>query len=192
MEAPNVENGTGRGPVSNGCSFDRIYSHSGRRDDEPQERDRFVQEGAFGGVGVKLLLLKLSVDRPEVLLMLGDGMTIDENVIKIYDQKLTGEGSKHIIHEAHECTQGIRESERHDEPFVEPFEIFKRRLPFIPCPDADLVIPVSEVQLGENFGAGQLVQQVINARDGKTIPHRYTVDGSAVNTQTPGTVLLGS
>ena len=112
--------------------------------------------------------------------MLGDGMTVDENVIKIYDQKLTGEGPKHIIHEAHECTRGIRESERHDKPFAEPFGSFKCCLPFIPRPDANLVIPFSEVQLGENFGTGQLIQQVINARDGEPIPYRYRYswDGS--------------
>ena len=86
--------------------------------------------------------------------MFSDETTVDENVIKIYHQKLTGEGPEHIIHEAHECTRGIGESKRHDEPLIEPFRSFKRCLPFIPRPDVYLVIPVSEIQLGENFSAG--------------------------------------
>ena len=52
------------------------------------------------------------------------------------------------------------------------------------------MVSVPQIKLGEYFRAGELVEQVVNAGDGKTIAYRNPVDRSTVHAQPPGTVLL--
>lgn len=55
---------------------------------------------------------------------------------------------------------------------------------------AHLMIAASQVQLGEEFGALELIWQFIDDGDGKNIAHRLEVQCSIVNTEAPCSVLV--
>ena len=86
--------------------------------------------------------------------MLVDGTTVDEYIIKINLQKLTGDGTEDFVHESHEGTRGVGETEWHNEPFVKPLARLEGRLPLVALPDSHLMISVPHIQLGEDCRSG--------------------------------------
>ena len=86
--------------------------------------------------------------------MLVDGTTVDEDIVKIDHQKLTGEGAEDFVHESHEGTRGVGETKWHDEPFVKSLASLEGRLPLVALPDSHLMISVPKIQFGEDCRSG--------------------------------------
>ena len=107
METPHFELRFWCRPVTDSRGFARVDGDSCSRDDEPKEGDRSAQKRAFGDVGEELLFLEFGAESLEVSLVFGGGSTVDQDIVKIYDQELTNEGPQHFIHQAHEGTRGV-------------------------------------------------------------------------------------
>ena len=154
VETPHIKQRLRRQPVTNsgGLGWIDCYPYGG--DDEAEERNRCAQERTFGDIGEEFFFLEFGADRPELVFVFGGKAVVDENIIKIDHEEITGEGAQHFIHQLHECTRGIREAERHYEPFAESFAGFQCCFPFITCTDPHLMVTISKVQLGEYLSTG--------------------------------------
>ena len=74
---------------------------------------------------------------------------------------------QHVVHESLEGGWRVAESERHDQKFEEGVMRPECCLVDVGRPHADLVVSGSEVELGEEAGAMELVQQLVDDRDGE-------------------------
>ena len=134
--------------------------------------------------------MKLGAYRPEMKLVLVDGAAVNDDIVEVHHKKFAGEGPENFVHEAHKCAWSIGETEWHDEPFIQSLACLEGRLPLVTFPDTNLMITVSEVQLGEDRGSSELIQKIVDAGNRKAIAHRDTVDGPVVDAKTSGAVLL--
>jgi hypothetical protein len=66
----------------------------------------------------------------------------------------------------------------------------ERRLVDIAESHANLVVPESKVQLGEESSTVEFVQKFIQHRNGEHILNREGVQGAVVSAKTPGSVCL--
>ena len=123
--------------------------------------------------------------------MFGGCPAVDQNNVEINDRKFSVVGTQNFIHQSHEGAGGIGEAEWHDEPFVKSSPGFECHLPFVSCADPHLVIAIPLIKLGEYGGSGELIEKVIDARDGKTITYYDAIDRSTIYAQSLGAVLLG-
>jgi hypothetical protein len=82
----------------------------------------------------------------------------------------------------------VAESERHDQKFEEGVMRPECCLVDVGRPHADLVVSGSEVELGEEAGAMELVQQLVDDRDGEHILDGYGVQRAVVDAEPPRAV----
>jgi hypothetical protein len=75
-------------------------------------------EFAFLKFGKQLVLLQSLEHLPEVLCMLFQGATIDQNVVYVDDNKVIKPFLKNVIHESAECGRCIGEPKRHHQEFI--------------------------------------------------------------------------
>ena len=110
-------------------------------------------------------------------------LAVYQYVIKKHKYKTTKEGPEHIIHESLERRRSVAQPERHDQKLVEAFVGAERRLVYVLRPHAHLVVPRTQVQLGEETGAMEFVQQLVDHRDRKGVLHRERVQCAVVNAE---------
>ena len=127
----------------------------------------------------------------DMVKMVGKRGGVDQDIVKINDDKLADEVPKDVIHEAHEGVRRIGETKGHHEPFIQPLLGFERRLPFITFPHTDLMVTTLEIHFRENGGTMELIKHMIEPWDRVAILDRDLVDGPAINTHTPRPVLFG-
>jgi len=72
---------------------------------------------------------------------------IHKYVIKIHNDKLAYDRSKHLIHKSYEGARCISQAKWHDQSLIEAALGFKRRLSFIPFKDSDLAVATSKINL---------------------------------------------
>ena len=89
---------------------------------------------------------------------------IYQDIIKEDHDKLVQFSHEHRIHEIHEVSRCICKTEEHDEILIQPISRRESCLRYIFRTDLDLMIPRSQVNLGEYLGFRQLIKQDINAR----------------------------
>ena len=66
----------------------------------------------------------------------------------------------------------------------------EHRLGHVVGVDADLVVARSQIQLGEEKGPMQFIQELLDDGDRELILHRGRVERAVVHTEAPGPVLL--
>jgi hypothetical protein len=69
-------------------------------------------------LGIQLVFPQSLEHLPEVLRMLFQGATIDQNVVYVNDNKVIKPFPKNVIHESAECGGCIGEPKRHHQEFV--------------------------------------------------------------------------
>jgi len=109
-------------------------------------------------VTIKLLFGQDAQNLVEVVGMLLFITAIHKYVIKIHNDKLTYDRSKHLIYKSHEGARCISQAKWHDQPLIEAALGFERRLLFIPFKDSDLVVVTSKINLGEDSGSMKLIK----------------------------------
>ena len=95
-----------------------------------------------------------------------------------------------VIHQPHEGFGGIRQPERHDQPFEKALVGFEGSLPHIRGFDWYLVIRRLQVDLAEIFHPFELFQKVINPWDQVPITNSDPIQLPIVNTESPSPILL--
>lgn len=86
--------------------------------------------------------------------------------------------------------RGVGEAEQHDEELEQPLVSAERRLVDVIWMHAYLVIAGAHVELGEEPGAAQLVEQLLRHRDRKFILDCLVVESPVVNAESPRAILL--
>ena len=82
----------------------------------------------------------------------------DEEVVHIDDEpSFSDHVLEGVIHESLECGRGIAKAEEHDGGFEESFVGDEGRLPLVTIFDMDVVVPLTDIKLGEVAGVFQLV-----------------------------------
>ena len=98
-----------------------------------------------------------------------------ENIIKENQHELTEEGAQDIIHECLKGSRGVAQPKRHHQELVEAVVCAERRLVEVSRIHADLMIPRAQVKLGEEPGAVEFVQELVDHWYGKSV-----LDGDGV------------
>ncbi|GBG63878.1 hypothetical protein CBR_g39659 [Chara braunii] len=96
--------------------------------------------------------------------MLVQTPTVHQDAVEVDEY----ESIQHVLelhcHSRLECGRGIRKAKRHNQAFEVPISHLKRGLVAVLLPDLELVISRSEVKLGEELGAAQPFEEVVDAR----------------------------
>ena len=91
----------------------------------------------------------------------------DEEVIHVDNQpSFSDHVSEGVIHETLEHSGGVAKAEEHDGGFKEAFVSDEGRLPLVTILDADVVVPLTNIKLGEVASIFQLVHEVGDKREG--------------------------
>ena len=96
---------------------------------------------------------------------------VDGDIINIYDQKIIGEWAKNIFHHPQEGFWRICQSERHDQQLKKAFLRFEGSLPDIGLLNWQLMIARLQVNLAEKLAPFELMEEVIDPRNGIPIPY---------------------
>ncbi|PKU88078.1 hypothetical protein MA16_Dca020049 [Dendrobium catenatum] len=81
--------------------------------------------------------------------MMTHRLTIDKNVVKVDNYKLSYERAQHLGHNPHESAWGITQSNWHDHPLIKSILDLKGSFSLIIVSDLDLVVPTFKVNLRE-------------------------------------------
>jgi hypothetical protein len=118
------------------------------------------------------------------------GITKDQDVIEEHQDKHSDEVVEDVVHESLECCRCIGEAERHDQKLKMAVVRAKRSLLLIGRLHAHLVVPTVEVELGEEAGATELVEEFIHHRNWKHVADRLGVERAVVHAKASRPVLL--
>lgn len=149
-----------------------------------------VAERTLGLLDSELVLTKALENSSDMLQMSGPGATENQNVVKKYQHKSANEVVQHIVHESLKGRRCIGEAERHHQEFKVLVVSAERCLLHICVLHQDLVIATTQIQLGEESGAAELIQQLVNHRNRKFITNRLQVQGPVVDAETPRAILF--
>ena len=84
--------------------------------------------------------------------MLFAGLGKNEDVVQIDENIFVNHVSEEVVDQGLENCWGIGEVEWHHQIFIKSGGRVKSSLPFIPLSDADKVVGITEVELGEDHG----------------------------------------
>jgi hypothetical protein len=122
--------------------------------------------------------------------VIGPRRTVNKDVVKKDKHEPSEEGPENVVHQRLERGRRVAETERHDEELIEPIMGPERRLVDVGGQHAYLVISGAQVELGEEAGAMQLVQQLVDHGDREGVLDGEGVQGPVVDAETPAAIRL--
>jgi len=72
-------------------------------------------------------------------------LTINQDIIKVNDYKLTNKSTQHMIYQSHKSTRCISKSKRHNQPLIQTIFSFKNSFSFIPFFHPNLMITTFKI-----------------------------------------------
>lgn len=114
--------------------------------------------------------------------MLRPGDVVDEYIIKENKHKVTQIPTEDVIHQSLKHRWGVRQSERHEQELVALVRL-ERRLLHIVEVHAYLVIAGSEVELGEEPRAVELVKELLDHRNRELVFDGDGAEGTIIHTK---------
>ena len=113
-----------------------------------------------------------------------------QDIINEDHHKLVQFGHEHQIHEIHEVSRCIRKNEGHDKILIQSIPRRESCLSYIFRTDLDLMLPRSQINLGEYLSFRQLIKQDINVRKRVFILDGHRIQGTIVHTHAQGLIFL--
>ena len=120
-----------------------------------------------------------------MLELLSPYFTINENIIKEYQNEFSQVGPKYFIHQCLECGRGICEAKWHDQKFIVAIMCVESCFRDIILMNPNLVISKTNIQLEEKISTMELIQKLINNRNWKLILDCYVIKCSKVDVEAP-------
>ena len=117
-------------------------------------------ELTFIRTSVKSVFPKASEDFSDMLPVLGGIIRIDEDVIKVDDNRNVNHVGKDVVHKMLESSWSVGETERHNQPFKRPITSLECSLPFVSVSNADKIIGMPKVDFGVNPGFPGGIQKI--------------------------------
>ena len=94
----------------------------------------------------------------------------DEQVIHVYEESsFCNHVSEEVVYEALESCRGVHQSKKHYHQLEEPSVSGKGSFPQVSVFDAYIIIPPSDIELGEEFCSLELVKEVGYQQKGVSI-----------------------
>ena len=130
----------------------------------PQELYFFLCKFTFVGLGIQMMLPKLSKHFLEKLFMLLQCSRINEYVVNKDDYPIIQKFMKDVIHHLHERGSSITQPEGHNQVLKGTKPSAYCCLWFISLSHPNLMKPSLEINLGENCSAFYRIEQIIHMR----------------------------
>ncbi|GBG80709.1 hypothetical protein CBR_g31166 [Chara braunii] len=126
----------------------------------------------------------------QVFHMLVQTPDVHQDVVEVDEYESIQHVSELRCHGRLECGWGIRKAKTHNQPFEMPISRLKRRLVAVLLPDLELVISRFEVKIGEELGAAQPFEEVVDARERADVLDGLRVELAIIDAQPQVLVLL--
>jgi hypothetical protein len=97
---------------------------------------------------------------------------------------------QHVIHQHLECIRDVAQPEHHDQELEVVVVHTEHCLGDVVRVHQHLLIVTAEVKLGEEVCPLELIQQLIDYRDGELVFYRPSIEGAVVNAEPPSLVFL--
>ena len=178
------------GPIEDGGDLVRVGGDASGGDDMADKVHLGYRKVALGGVGIEVIGGEGGEGGAEVVLVLLYVTREDQDVVQVDDDEGIEMGAKNIVHKALEGSGGVGEAERHDGVLEMPIPSPEGGLGNVLGVDADLVVAMTQVDLGKNRGTMEAVEEFINAGKGVAVLNGDVVKAAVVNAQTEGTIFF--
>jgi hypothetical protein len=159
--------GLGWFPINHLLNFARIYRDTILGNGVPQEFHTLQPEFTFGELSMKLTISQTLKDNSEVFGMFFLVFGVDEDIIDKDHYEFAELRHKHGVHKVHEVGWGIRETKGHYQELVKTITSGESGFRNDTRSNLDLMITITKVDLGENFGSSQLIKKNIDS--GKSV-----------------------
>jgi len=103
---------------------------------------------------------------------------------------MTKKREKYMIHEALEGGGGITQAKGHDQKIIVTLISYKGNLRNVYLFHMDMVVARIKIKFSKELGATQLIQEVINDKNGKFVFSGEFIEGVEVMTHAPRTFFL--
>ena len=170
----------GGGPVVNYLELGGVHVDGAVGDNVAEEVDSCLAEGAFLGVEVEGMLTEQLEYMSEMSGVGGEVGAVDEDIIKIDDNRSIKERVKDIVHEGREGSRCVGEAERHDGEFVGTVAGYAGGLRLVSLLDLHLEVPALQIELGEDPGATETVKEIIDTGNGAVIANCDAVQAAII------------
>ena len=115
--------------------------------------------------------------------MLVFGLGINKDIIDVDDNELVEVLMEDGVHEPHEGSWGIRETEGHDGILVGTITSNEGHLRNVLLSDLDLMVTWPQIQLGEDGSTAQLIEQIIYPRNRVFVLDRHRIQWPVIDDQ---------
>src|SRR5882724_12065895 len=139
---------------------------------------------------MQVILTKTFQDASDVDLMIFQRVGEYEDVIKVDHYEHISHVSEDMVHEGLERSGSIGKSHWHDQELEGAVARSESCLPLVACCDTNIVVASTEVELGVDLRAAQLVEEVGDEWNRVPILSSNLVEVLEIYTESQGTVLL--
>jgi hypothetical protein len=103
---------------------------------------------------------------------------------------MTKKRMEDMIHEALEGGRGITEAKGHDQKIIVTLMILKGSLRYVSFLHTYLVVAKTNIKFSEVLSTTQLIQEIINERNGELVLDGELIEGTNIRTHEPSTLFL--
>ena len=172
----------GRGwPILESFQLDGVHFDLSRVKDHPKVVHLVLFECPFLRFQEEVVFLEMSEYLLDELSMFVHSCCHNQDIIHI-DEYLTSADKilEDLVHHCLECRRGIGEAKEHDQRFKHPSISFECHLPFIAGSDSYVVVPPTDVELGEDASVLEFVNDIRDEGEGVLTFDRKAVKLSVI------------
>jgi hypothetical protein len=107
----------------------------------------------------------------------------DKDIIQIDNGKVIQEIAEDVVHQVLEGGWGVYKAKWHDPILVVTVSRSECRLPLVALGDADEVVAGTEIDLGEDGGGSEAVEELVDQRERIAVFDGHPVETAIVDTQ---------
>jgi hypothetical protein len=140
--------------------------------------------------GIKSVFPEAAEYFPDVLLVFGEGVGVDEDVVEINDHEFIDEVGENVVHKTLESGGSVRQTKGDHEPFERSIACAESGFPFVAFRDPDQMICVPEVDLCIITRLSRSVKEIGDERKRVPVLFGDLVKGAVVATEAETSVLF--
>ena len=180
-EGAELSDGGGLRPIEDGGDLGGVGGDAGSGDHMADKVDLGDGEVAFGSVGIEIVGSEGGEGGAEMDLVLLHVMGEHQDVIEIDDDKGVEVGAEDVVHEALESGGCICEAEGHDGILEMAIAGAEGGLGDVVGVYADLVVAMAQVDLGEDCGAMEAIEELVDTGEGVAVLDRDVVETTVID-----------
>ncbi len=182
--------GSGHGPIFDSLNFGWIHGNGVLGDDVAEEFDGEFSERTLVEASEVVVLAQDTKDEGQVFGVLSGVLGKNENIIEEDHDEVVKVGAKDVVHGTLERSGCIGETKGHDFELVVAVTSTECCLGNIILSNAYLPVSRLEVNLGEDRGSLETVEELLCAGNGVSVLDRLFVEGAEVDAEAKSTPFL--